>query len=169
LLGRSLAGMQRRGLIDPAVHAEAVAPAIIGVCLLHAWQRYLFGPEREGKLPGLAQTIDAIAGLLEARRGSGGPHPVTTDAPPGPEAVPPNLAGRELADSPANREPRSGYELPGQIAGRQGARSLTPPTKARQPPPFNLCSGFAAGLRSMPASRLCPRSVPQTELNSPTT
>jgi len=71
LLGRSLAGMQRRGLVDPAVDAEAVAPAIIGVCLLHAWQRYLSGPEREGKLPGLAQTIDAIAGLLEARGGSG--------------------------------------------------------------------------------------------------
>ena len=71
LLGRSLAGMQRRGLVDPAVDAEAVAPAIIGVCLLHAWQRYLFGPEREGKLPGLAQTIDAMAGLLEARGGSG--------------------------------------------------------------------------------------------------
>jgi AcrR family transcriptional regulator len=71
LLGHSLAGMQRRGLIDPAVDVEAVAPAIIGACLLHAWQRYLFGPEHRDKLPGLPQTIEVMAGLLEAPGASG--------------------------------------------------------------------------------------------------
>ena len=71
LLGHSLAGMQRRGLVDPAVDVEAIAPAIIGACLLHAWQRYLFGPEHGDKLPALAQTVGAIARLLETPGGSG--------------------------------------------------------------------------------------------------
>jgi len=70
LLGRSLAGMQRRGLVDPAVDGEAVAPAIIGACLLHAWLRYLFGPGHGDRLPGLAQTIGAMAGLLETPGGA---------------------------------------------------------------------------------------------------
>jgi AcrR family transcriptional regulator len=69
LLSRSLTGMQRRGLVDPAADVEAVAVAIIGASLLRSWQRYLFGDRRSETIPSLPRTIDAIAGLL---RPSGG-------------------------------------------------------------------------------------------------
>jgi hypothetical protein len=65
LLSHSLTGLQRRGLVDPAADAEAVAVAIIGVCLLRSWQRYLFGDRRSETIPGLPRTIDAIADLLQ--------------------------------------------------------------------------------------------------------
>lgn len=65
LLGHSLAGMQRRGLVDPAVDVEAVAAAVIGSCLLRSWQRYLFGPHHNQKLPNLARTMSAMGELLQ--------------------------------------------------------------------------------------------------------
>ena len=69
LLSSSLAGMQRRGMIDPAADVEALAPAILGACLLRSWQRYLFGPQRSETIPGLPRTIGAIAGLLQVPGG----------------------------------------------------------------------------------------------------
>jgi AcrR family transcriptional regulator len=66
LIGRSLSGMQRRGLVGPDVDVEAVAVAIIGACLLSSWQRYLFGRDRRTRIPDVARTIDAIAHLVKA-------------------------------------------------------------------------------------------------------
>ncbi len=64
LLTQCLTGMVDSGLVDPEVDAEAAGLLLVGACFLRAWQRYLAGPRRKETLPGLSQTVQALAQLL---------------------------------------------------------------------------------------------------------
>jgi AcrR family transcriptional regulator len=69
LLAQYLTGMAESGLVDSDVDAEAAGLLLVGACFLRAWQRHLAGPSRKETLPGLPQTVQALAQLLSPATG----------------------------------------------------------------------------------------------------
>jgi AcrR family transcriptional regulator len=68
LLDSHLTGMKQRGQVDPDADSQAAALMLVGACFLRSWQRHLSGPRRKPTLPGLAETVHALAEFLEPRR-----------------------------------------------------------------------------------------------------
>jgi AcrR family transcriptional regulator len=59
-----LTGMVDLGWVRPGVDTDAAALLLVGACFLRAWLRHLAGPERSQTLPGLDDTVRALAQLL---------------------------------------------------------------------------------------------------------
>jgi AcrR family transcriptional regulator len=64
LLTEYLAGMTELGLVRPDVDLEAAALLLVGACFLRSWLRHLTGGQGRQTLPGLDDTVGALARLL---------------------------------------------------------------------------------------------------------
>jgi len=69
-----LTEMTHLGLVRPDANTEAAALLLVGACFLRAWLRHLTGQRRKQTLPGLTETVHALAALLAPPAPPGAAH-----------------------------------------------------------------------------------------------
>jgi len=58
------------GRVDASVDLDGIAQLLVGACLLHAWNAYLWKARGPSKLPPLRRSVEAVAALLAPHSGS---------------------------------------------------------------------------------------------------